>query len=116
MTTATDEQLFEAVKSLRISLLGYDEDSANSPQTLASKIQDDHPLWSALQVSEEAVRDIVQRIKDSDIPAYVPPEGLFSLDTLLQMPPLQTLKQVLSDDLLGMHHAQGGLGRYVYFV
>lgn len=108
MTSVSEEQLLEAVKALRINLMTFDEISANNPKELVSRIKDDHPMWKK-GVDEEAVSKALQKIKDAEIPEYVPPDHLYPLDLLWSGVAMSNLDYEKSE-VLGIHHAQGGLG------
>ena len=109
MTTVSEEQLLDAVKSLRVTLMTFDEDAANNPKELASRIRDDHPMWKK-GVDSESVSKALQTIKDAEIPEYVPPEALYPLETMWSGVPAPSLAHDESVSFIGIHHAQGGLG------
>ena len=81
MTTVTEDNLLEAVKALRINLLTFDEDSANNPTELCSRIKEDHPMWKK-GVTVEAVEKALKTIKDSEVPEYKAPDETYPLDLL----------------------------------
>jgi len=108
MTTVSEEQLLEAVKALRITLMTFDEDSANNPKELTTRLKDDHPMWKK-GIDVEAVSKALQKIKDAEIPEYVAPTELYPLELLWKGRALLELN-LETLDVVGIHHAQGGLG------
>ena len=111
MTTVTEEQLLEAVKALRITLMTFDEDAANNSRELLSRIKDDHPMWKK-GLDEDGVSKALQKMKDAEIPEYVAPEELYPVDLLWSGAAITVTEMEHFDTLnvVGIHHAQGGLG------
>mmetsp|Transcript_120 Transcript_120/g.154 ORF Transcript_120/g.154 Transcript_120/m.154 type:complete len:374 (+) Transcript_120:126-1247(+) len=83
---------------------------------LVEKIKDENPIW---KVSPELVKEIVKEIQESRPPPIVKPEKLFEFDFLNAEPaPIGAGKiDWNSQEIEGIHHAQGGLGSTgVYLV
>lgn len=108
MSAVSEEQLLEAVKALRITLLTFDEDAANNPKELLSRIKDDHPMWKK-GLDEDGVSKALQKIKDAEIPEYVAPEATYPVELLWSGKAMKDL-DIEHSKIIGIHHAQGGLG------
>jgi len=108
MTAVSEDQLLAAVKALRVGLMTHDEDTANNPQELLSRLKDDHPMWKK-GLDEPAVSAALKKIKDAEIPDYFAPPGLYLMDVMFSGRAMTELK-VQDVVVVGIHHAQGGLG------
>ncbi|KAH9245002.1 hypothetical protein BASA81_017556 [Batrachochytrium salamandrivorans] len=111
MNPPPEQELIELVRGMRTVLLTRDEDAANDAKALAELIAGDRPTWT--HVSPQVVDKILQDIRAGEVPDYVQPSELFSQSELFALPPLPSTEltfKVLNYELVGIHHAQGGLG------